>query len=267
MREKNASEEFKNEREMLKRFGDIQHPHLVTLLATYHYQGLYRFIFPWADLDLDEYWNQKYPDGPGKGDHCGFVRWVFKQLQGLSGALQGIHGPTRSDGASLTVPGSDPEEIKYGRHGDIKPQNILWFDKGSEWAGTEQRGILVITDMGASAVHREVSRSNVPNQPLPCTPSYKPPECDRKGGKITRAYDIWTLGCVFLEMAIWMLEGISGRDDFRKCRTSQFLEGGKTDKFYDIKRHGQDGMCEFVLKESVLKVCQSPRRLLAGRTS
>lgn len=252
---------------MLKRFGGIQHPHIVTLLATYQYKNQYHFIFPWADLDLDEYWNQTPPVKPGSPDYCGFVCWVFKQLQGLSGALQVIHGPTRSGGASLAVPGSDPEEIKYGRHGDIKPQNILWFDNGSEWAGAEQRGILVITDMGASAVHREVSRSNVPNQPLPCTPSYKPPECDRKGGKITRAYDIWTLGCVFLEMAIWMLEDISGRDEFRTRMTSQFLEGGKMDLFYDIKRPGQDGMCEFVLKESVLEVCQSPRRLLAGRTS
>jgi len=37
--------------------------------------------------------------------------------------------------------------------------------------------------------------------------SYRPPECDIHGGRIGQSYDIWTLGCLYLEFVTWLLGG------------------------------------------------------------
>ncbi|TLD27148.1 hypothetical protein PspLS_04352, partial [Pyricularia sp. CBS 133598] len=261
LRKKNATAEFSKELEMLKRFGGIQHPHLVTLLATFTYQSRYHFIFPCADLDLDDYWNRKPPEQLGSPNYPAFIRWVSTQLRGLAEAVYVIHEPTGRRRELLKVPGADGK--MYGRHGDLKPQNILWFHGDTEWAAAGQdpaRGILVITDLGASAVHSEVSRSNVPNQGLPQTPTYRPPECDMEDGKITRAFDVWTLGCVFLEMASWLLEGTRGRAGFVTSRTSPFLDHGGMDLFYDIQRLDGENACEFTVKDSVFEYMEKLHR-------
>ncbi|TLD13051.1 uncharacterized protein PgNI_04403 [Pyricularia grisea] len=262
LRKKNAAAEFSRELEMLKRFGGIQHPHLVTLLATFTHQSRHHFIFPCADLDLDDYWNQKPPERLGSPTYPAFIRWVSAQLRGLAEAVYVIHEPTGRRRELLEVSG--PDGKMYGRHGDLKPQNILWFRGDTEWAAAGEedpaRGILVITDLGASAVHSEVSRSNVPNQGLPQTPTYRPPECDMAEGRITRAFDVWTLGCVFLEMASWLLEGTRGRAGFVTSRTSRFLDYGGMDLFYNIQRRGEGEACEFTVKESVFEYIEKLHR-------
>lgn len=82
-----------------------------------------------------------------------------------------------------------------GRHGDIKPENILWFQphdlNGDHGAFG---GKFVISDFGLTEFHRDetglVSPMNTAR-----SPTYRAPEYD-VSETISQSYDIWTMGCV-----------------------------------------------------------------------
>jgi serine/threonine protein kinase len=206
---------------MLERFSG--HPNIITLLATITCEkGLgreeYHLLFPWAEGDLLAYWMQ---DAKPRKTHPNFM-WTASQIHGIVEAVHFIHNPNPT---MLNCNG----EAMYGRHGDIKPENVLWFVRGGS-------KILVISDLGLSVVHREKSRSNVPGYKIPATPNYRPPECDMAGrdGHISRSFDIWTLGCLFLEFVVWSLEGWVGRQNFRSQRFSPYITAADEDVFFDV---------------------------------
>lgn len=75
------------------------------------------------------------------------------------------------------------------------------------------------------------------------------------GAKITRAFDIWTLGCLFLELACWLLRGNHGKEKFDEMRTTPFIRGSNVDVYFDIKaRSHRPGEYVFMVKEVVSKV-------------
>jgi serine/threonine protein kinase len=140
------------------------------------------------------------------------------QIVGLAGALDTIHNPP------------DAPHGPYGRHGDIKPENILWF-----LSEEHPRGFFVITDFGLSSINSEFSRSNIRNRDIAFSPRYRPPENDMDGGLVSRSYDIWTLGCLYLEMACWMLGGIKEIEQFELARMSPSSTGFTVSTFFDIR--------------------------------
>jgi len=214
---------YMSEVNMLKKFNGLVHDHLVTLLGTYTHKQQFSMIFPSAECDVEEYWEERNCT-PNSGD-IDFVRWVSSQCRGIMEAVDVIHNP--------------PHLLKdkvFGRHGDIKSENILWF-KSPKNLG---RGIWVISDLGLSAFHRDVSRSMIPNQSIAWTPAYRPPECDIDGGTISRAFDIWTLGCFYLEMVCWLLGGWQLKDRFEKDRTTIYVHGNGSNIFFDLQLNPED---------------------------
>jgi serine/threonine protein kinase len=142
----------------------------------------------------------------------------------------------------------------YGRHGDIKPENILLFRR-------DGKEILVLSDLGLTAVHREVSRSNLPGKSIPVTPNYRPPECDMDGpiGYISRSFDIWTLGCLFLEFIVWTLCGWEGRNKFNSERYSPYINGIQTNVYFDVMGLANEpnrGL--FKIKDKVMEASMRP---------
>jgi serine/threonine protein kinase len=132
-------------------------------------------------------------------------------------------------------------EEKFGRHGDIKPENILWF---SEIEGVLEGGILQIADMGLGRFHRLDSRSRVDPRSISGSPTYSPPEI-AMGLDVSRAYDIWSLGCVFLEFVTWLLGGGNSIYAFASARELTISPGMSDDTFYTVhtdddgKRHAE----------------------------
>jgi serine/threonine protein kinase len=234
---------FKREADMLEHFGRDD-KHNVRLLARIverpGYGGeKYSLLFPWADCDLKEHMETRTIGGPKE------VLWMAEQCYGLADALSFIHDPGPE---FLSV---DQKRI-YGRHGDIKPHNILWFknDKGQR---------LTFSDMGLTEVHRDASRSNIPGKSIPHTPTYRPPECDMTGreGHISRSFDIWTLGCVFLEIVVWMLMGPEGIASFKKARNTQYLDLPRyqTPLFFSLHRiEGESKEYAFDVQKGVTAV-------------
>lgn len=214
---------FRNELDNLNRFSGLVHDHLVTLLATFTLRGQYYFLFPYAECALDEYWEKAKPQ-----PHFDLttVRWVSKQMFGIMGAVDTIHEPKHVNNL-LT-----PEVKRYGRHGDIKPDNILWFKSHKD-----PLGILVVSDMGLTSFNRDVSRSNIPGNKMPGAPGYRPPECEVIGGKVSRAFDIWTLGCLFLELTTWLMGGWELVEEFEEARLTPDITGSKLNIFFDLKEY------------------------------
>lgn len=218
---------------MLKRFGG-KHPNIVTLLATIarresSEKEQYYLLFPWAESDLLGFWEKV---GKLKRNHDS-MSWIASQCYGIIEALAFIHDPKIWD--------HDGKRL-FGRHGDIKPENVLWFK-------CFQHEILVLSDLGLAAEHRDISRSNLPGEKIPLTPNYRPPECDIEGprGLISRSFDIWTLGCLFLEFIVWALCGWDGTKQFSEERFSRYINGVETNIYFEIVRSG-NGKIEYSFK-------------------
>jgi len=54
------------------------------------------------------------------------------------------------------------------------------------------------------------------------SPSYRPPDCDLPGVNISVKYDIWTLGCLFLDFLTWYLLGFNAVEtEFSGARVAE----------------------------------------------
>ncbi|KAF5972430.1 kinase-like (PK-like) [Fusarium coicis] len=106
---------FQEELKMLQRFNGLEHPHLVTGLCAFSCGEERSFIFPSAICDLSEYLEENEPPRHSKA-----TTWISSQLLGLIGAIRAIHNPKHVEKGGGTG---------YGRHGDIKCDNILCFKK------------------------------------------------------------------------------------------------------------------------------------------
>lgn len=233
--------EFEQEAEQLTRFGG-RHAHIVTLLSKITHQNERYLLFPWAECDLLGFWRRNF--NPILEQQL--CKWMLNQLQGITEALAFIHIPNHRNAKGEKI---------YGRHGDIKPENILWFQDSAD-------GKLVLSDLGLTKTHSKMSRSNRPGETIPRSPDYRPPECDIDGvkGHVSRSFDIWTLGCLILEFLVWALDGWKGLTDFQDGRLSPYINGVDTLVYFELMRIPGSDRFAFKIKDSVYKV-RSPFHL------
>ncbi|KAI1164598.1 kinase-like domain-containing protein [Nemania serpens] len=208
---------FQNELRMLKR---TDHRHIVPLLATFHHRDDYNFIFPWAKCDLTAYWRS---ESPNPLHDSTTLLWVARQCEGIAEALYFVHRHYTSSWSSLfgtnitkaTEAASRPHRF-YGLHGDLKPANILWFPDDRYKGGM---GILKISDFGAGEFSGKEHRWR-PSDRVPHTAEYQPPECSLPESviNISYAFDVWTLGCLYLELVTWYIGGWEELAEFQKLK-------------------------------------------------
>ncbi|KAF4982594.1 hypothetical protein FZEAL_1826 [Fusarium zealandicum] len=194
----------------IKRFGN---PHLIHCIAAIE-RGNGRFLlFPWAQGgNLREYWEGH----SGQVLSRDLVKEALVQLEGLADALRELHYfGLDDDSEDLPSLGEDGILEEYSelpahksiRHGDLKPENLLWFLDVDNTGETRR---LKIADMGLAKRHV------VATQDRSCLTStrygtiiYEAPEAQTAMGNQARSrqYDIWSMGCITLEWIIWLLYG------------------------------------------------------------
>lgn len=117
----------------------------------------------------------------------------------------------------------DIKKQENWRHGDLKPENILIF--GETWQ---------IADLGLAKKHdRETALRPFATKQIFATFDYEAPEAVTNPDRATsRRYDIWSMGCIFFESFIWLLEGQQGLDAFLDADTS--ARRSQTTHYYEV---------------------------------
>jgi serine/threonine protein kinase len=241
---------------MLRR---LSHPHLISLLATYQYGGHFHLIFPWAECDLRTYWETKIPNPPHDIDT---LLWMARQCEGIAEGLDRVHHHETSSMSSIILGFSDRDPMRspwtpmtpslmspgparrssvkkprtsrivFGRHGDIKPTNLLWFPDPRDSNG---KGTIKICDFGAGEFSTDVSSLSSSNS-ISHTPLYRPPESDLPDFTVTNSYDVWTLGCLYLEFITWFMGGSNLLEEFKTRRGQSSRGPCRTNAFFEILR-------------------------------
>ena len=210
---------------------------------------MYYLIFPWAESNLMEFWREH----PLPGYHR-FGSWFMKQCAGIARGLLSIHRPANAGLGTVNrlKPLDAWMQQQYGRHGDIKPENILWFKE-------PPLGTLKISDFGLTRFHRLGAESHTNAAMVAMSPTYRPPETDI-GRNLNQLFDIWTLGCLYADFATWMLLGWQGVESFSDNRFRDGEEHGLIidDKFFVLVKE-PSGNTSATVKPSVIKVRVSTR--------
>ncbi|KAK0117494.1 hypothetical protein ONS95_011834 [Cadophora gregata] len=234
------------EETILRAVAPRHHPHLIKLLATYKHEGKYHLMFPYANANLKKYWD----DRPNPAFDRVTVLWTVRQMAGIANGLCAIHSfrlskplVVKTGDGKMRVAKGIPLKVRdgeewYGRHGDIKPENVLWFRRDQR--KNEPNEILQIADFGLGRFHGRDSRSAQNPRTIQGSPTYEPPEY-RLRQPVSRAYDIWSLGCVYLEFVTWLLQGSQALATFSSLRgrvaTRSSLDD---DNFFTIVNDGQE---------------------------
>ncbi|KAH7359332.1 kinase-like domain-containing protein [Plectosphaerella cucumerina] len=183
--------------------------HITRLLFTFLHCGFYFMAFEWADGNLAEFWKKK----PWRFQPSNFhdSLWFFTQCEGLAAGLRGIHNlrtSFRTGKDQIRQVLHDP----HGRHSDIKPENILLYEDsdlketGDGTGPAHDTRRLVIADLGCAQFHTPQTKSLVRISKVQGqTVSYSAPEVETVR-LLGPRYDVWALGCVFLEHASVFIE-------------------------------------------------------------
>lgn len=212
----------------MKRFSASDHLHLIKLLVTFKWREQYYLLFPWADGNLQDFW-QLYPNTSDLKREYHLTLWFARQCLGIAEGLKMIHTLDKSDMEDSYPRGA--HQI-HGRHGDLKPENILWFKAYHD--KDPLMGVLKISDFGLTRFHGTLSKSHINAEGVGVTGTYRAPEYDIYK-VVSQSYDIWTLGCVVLEFVTWYLLGWEGVDRFSKNRATEHVsEFVKEDVFFNF---------------------------------
>ncbi|KAJ8111423.1 hypothetical protein OPT61_g5976 [Boeremia exigua] len=163
----------------------LQHRHIVRLVGTYMVQkDLYILMYPAAALNLarflDVALNAKIGPQPiASENQTDWVALFLGVLACLTKVVAFLHD----------------HNVK---HMDIKPANIL-----INHYGTQSAAKVYIADFGISRSYRSLEESYT-RSGIPFTPTYAAPEVAKQETKGPPA-DIFSLGCVFLEVLATML--------------------------------------------------------------
>ncbi|KAK1965418.1 kinase domain-containing protein [Colletotrichum sublineola] len=200
-------QDFETERANLasiRRLGDNKH--ITQYLETYSQGDRSCILFPFAKGgDLEDFW--KCQNFRPRDRHLAL--WCLEQMLGLAQGLQVLHVFVGDDANC--------------RHGDLKPGNILHFT-----GGDDNNGILKIADFGISRIHTETTFQRLGKATVTksTTPSYEAPEESFRQAR-SRKYDIWSMGCIFLEFALWLAESWDAVQAFDSARTPRRARQGE----------------------------------------
>ncbi|KAL8717253.1 MAG: hypothetical protein Q9225_005485 [Loekoesia sp. 1 TL-2023] len=188
------SKDFERECRVLSFLNCLDHPNIVELLGSYTHCGIHYLIFPVAEYDLS-----KLLGSPQTSSFKSQSDYLYA-LCGLASALDKLH--------SFSSKVLDISLI--GCHHDLRPQNILVQD-----------GRFLLADFGLTSL-KEVTEGSKTIWKTGDS-RYLAPECEDvdngfQPGEVGRKSDIWSFGCVLLELLTYTMQGPDGVKAFEQSR-------------------------------------------------
>ncbi|KAJ4988218.1 protein kinase domain-containing protein [Stagonosporopsis vannaccii] len=242
---------------------DLSHPQLVKCLTSFTFASQYYMIYEKASNNLEEFM-QAHKDASA----LSFLspKDLAQQCAGIVGAISVIHNVRSDSGPSrLDVPKLGSQKSGYLH--DIKTDNILVFIYGKQpWFRLSDFSCARVVDFVASVsgLHRQSWQTT--NKAS--TPVFRAPEFTTEG-KTSRPYDIWSLGCVLLEVLVWYLEGYEALTSFRTSRRRLVKPDGIEDEgFYYTDGSGSNTKAHLRKQvtdrlKSVTQLCNGSLRIVA----
>jgi serine/threonine protein kinase len=231
--------DFQNEANMLGLLATMPHGHITRHLALWTQQGKFHMLFPLAEQNLKDFLRNTGHPSLGKDN----ILWLLNQFKGLADAVRQIHnltglGPGTLDRRLNTVQKRD----KTGFHHDLKPENILVFAENRPESHEQLMGrTWKIADFGSARIGHIISGSG-PGRPSKShftsnlthgDITYSAPDYALEQ-KTSRPYDMWSLGCIFMECLLWVF-GMSDSTNFGIERTMvPDLPGDQDDAFWYV---------------------------------
>ncbi|KAF1940155.1 kinase-like protein [Clathrospora elynae] len=253
-----------------RKMADLTHSHLLKCLASFTFSSKYHMIYELADCDVEAFM-KKHSNVEELSSFS--PANLAQQLFGLADALLVIHNQGNGDldikPNNLSVPQNQPARSGYIH--DIKPDNILLFIYEQDG---EKRYWLRLSDFSCAKVVDFVSivsgkRLSHLSDNKAGTPTYRAPELFM-GHKTSRPYDLWSLGCVYLEMLVWYMEGFHALTKFRGDRLCQVKPWGLEDDGFCFTDDEKDLTAKYQLRKPVLikiadlsKCCTGPLKVIA----
>lgn len=187
---------------------------------------------------------------------------LAQQLLGLLSALAAMHGHYSVSNDTLIMLSEEIDHVY-----DIRPNNLLVFVDESH--GREKYSFRLSdfsyskrTDpiVSVSGTNRNSWKTIAKMGPT----TYRAPES--VGKCITSPSYLWSLGCVFLELLVWHLEGYVSLQTFRSARECQIRPGGREDEgfYFEATEDEVFKLRNAVLRkiESISTLCQGPLRAI-----
>ena len=178
----------------------LKHPNIIPLISSYQFRGKTNFLFPRASGgNLHELLrNEERP-----AELASDKDFLFA-ICGLCSAIDTVHSFSISE-LNLSM---------IGCHHDIKPRNILVDGRN-----------FILADFGLARLKMatESSKSDFVAGPA----WYLSPECDDvedsfEKHTISRPSDIWSFGCILLELLTYLLKGVNAIATFQQRRKIKF---------------------------------------------
>ncbi|KAG6358297.1 hypothetical protein INS49_014181 [Diaporthe citri] len=191
-----------------------KHERIVRLLTAFSYREKFYLVFPLAtEGSLEKLWKSYIPEGidqpeqpaPARVAHWYSDEWLIGECLGIAEALLATH----------TLPGDHPEGTSGLLHADLKPENILCFPKSEPGKPSI---VLKLADFGEAK--RVKPNVDLKAGKVAHVKTYRPPE-HSTGNIITLKYDVWCLGCLFLDFVTWAILGQDGIDSFNDRREGE----------------------------------------------
>ncbi|KAI9709138.1 MAG: hypothetical protein M1820_003585 [Bogoriella megaspora] len=192
-----SQERFDFERTNLLAIGKLKDDHLVKLVAAYKHGDRYNLIFPCAKTNLHLYLRRPHFHNHAKRTSI-IAHPLWQEMLAVARALSKV--------INFEEPGASFEASQFGYHLDLKPANIL--------VGTSDE--LIISDWGQAMFKKVAGATSSRVVGMGGTEAYAPPEID--SSEAQRRYDIWSFGCILLEVLCFVAEGCASVQDLDKCR-------------------------------------------------
>jgi serine/threonine protein kinase len=225
-----ARNKFLQETETLYILKTIRHRNIVPILGAYYQHKQLNILFPLAVSDLEHLLTNPKPTWLDKTID------VLKAMCGLGDGLNHIH--------NFQTRVLNNTEIKlHGAHQDLKPQNVLIMNQQ-----------LVIADFGLCQM--KPFDQNSKTKWKESTVDYGPPEARDpltwETKEIGRAFDIWSLAALFMELMIYDRKGNEGIREFRRDRTFTDTYGETRCFHKDGKLHDSVSRWLILLKDHAI---------------
>lgn len=197
-----------------------RHSRIVPILAAFKHRRRCHLLLPWAHGgSLVDVWRNYSPshvvgtpeNGSKTTTWCS-ESWLFGECMGIADALAATHGLNND-----AQPGSGCQI-----HADVKAENVLCFFASE---GDDRPPTLKLADFGEAIRVDEGAGVQVKAGMVAHTKTYRPPEHAQLemigNGFLGFNYDIWCLGCLYLDFITWFLDGWKGVRSFSVTREEE----------------------------------------------